>query len=190
MGLGNESKPVNQPLDHDLGFLDPLGNLDFLFPGQERDLAHLLEIHPDRVIQNIKLRLGLLFLVVFALFFAVLVAIDLRRFDNVDLHPTEPGQDCVELIRVADVGRERLVEIVESEVALLFRQLYQLANPRLNVRASGRRQHLFGVRIIRPVRVFRLGRGTLWRLFRRSGLEASRRSRFFHRLGSFLGLGW
>ena len=39
----------------------------------------------------------------------------------------------VELVRVGQVGRQRLVEIVEGEVALFFGQLDQFANPRLRV---------------------------------------------------------
>ena len=39
----------------------------------------------------------------------------------------------VELVRVGQVGRQRLVEIVEGEVALFLGQLDQFANPRLGV---------------------------------------------------------
>ena len=71
-----------------LGFLDPLGNLHFLLAGQQRDLAHLLEIHPDRVVQDIELGFGLfLFLLFVGVFLAVLVTIDVRGIDDVDLHP-------------------------------------------------------------------------------------------------------
>ena len=43
------------------GFLDPLGNLHFLLARQQRHLAHLLEIHPHRVIENVELRFRLFF---------------------------------------------------------------------------------------------------------------------------------
>ena len=114
------------------GFLDPLGNLHFLLAGQQRHLAHLLEIHPHRVVENIELRFGLLFLFLFlGIFLAVLVTIDLGRFDDVDLHPAQPGQNGVELIRVGDALGQRLVQVVEREIALFLRQLDQLANAAL-----------------------------------------------------------
>ena len=62
MGLRDKTEAIDVLLHHVFGFLDPFGNFYFLFPGQQRDLAHLLEIHPHRVIQNIDLRFGPLFL--------------------------------------------------------------------------------------------------------------------------------
>ena len=97
-------------LHHVFGFLDSLGNLHFLFARQERHLAHLLEIHPHRIIQNIELGLGLLFLFfLFRVFFSVLVTIDLRRFDNIDLHSPQPREDEIEFIGVGDPFRQCLV---------------------------------------------------------------------------------
>ena len=53
-----------------LGGLDALGNLDFLLSRQQRDLAHLLEVHPDRIVQDVVLGRAGLFL--FRLFLTLL----------------------------------------------------------------------------------------------------------------------
>ena len=87
MGARNKAKATNVLVHHPFGLFNPFGYFDFLFPGQKRDLAHLLEIHPHRVVQNINLGFGSLFLFFFlvCVFLTVLVAIHLRRFNNVDL---------------------------------------------------------------------------------------------------------
>ena len=73
----SESEPINVLLHHVLRFLDAFGNLDFLLPGQQRHLAHLLEIHPHRVIERVQPDLCLLFIFFFVVrvFLTVLVAI-------------------------------------------------------------------------------------------------------------------
>ena len=73
------------------------------------------------------------FFFLFGIFLDVLVTIDFGRLDDVDLEFAQAHQDEVELVRVGQVGRQRLVEIVESEVALFLGQLDQFANPRLGV---------------------------------------------------------
>jgi hypothetical protein len=42
-------------------FLDALANLDFLLAGQQRDFAHLAQIHLHRVVQNIQAAFFFLF---------------------------------------------------------------------------------------------------------------------------------
>ena len=37
-----------------LGFLDSLGDFDLLFAGEQGNLSHLLEIHANRVIENVE----------------------------------------------------------------------------------------------------------------------------------------
>ena len=55
-----EAEAVEVLLHHRLGVLDALGNFDFLLAGEQRDLAHLLEVHPDRIVEDVELRVGLL----------------------------------------------------------------------------------------------------------------------------------
>src|SRR5438094_778232 len=83
-------KATDLLLHHYLGFFDPFGYFHFLSPGQKWDLAHLLEIHPHRVVQNINLGFCslLLFFVLVCVFLTVFVAIRRRRFNNVDRQTT------------------------------------------------------------------------------------------------------
>ena len=72
----DEAKPVDELLHLELGVLDPLGNLHFLLAGQQRHLAHLLEIHPHRVVEDVELAVGFLF---FLLLLVVILATSLKR---------------------------------------------------------------------------------------------------------------
>ena len=85
------------------GFLDPLGDFDFLLAGQQRHLAHLLEIHPDRIVEDVELRFRLFFFLFVVIFLAVLVTIDFRRIDDVDLHARRRVMIDVQLVRVGQV---------------------------------------------------------------------------------------
>ena len=40
------------PLHLDFGLFDALADLDFLFAGEQRHFAHLVHVHPHRVVQN------------------------------------------------------------------------------------------------------------------------------------------
>ena len=82
---------------------------------------------------------GFLFFL-FGILLDVLVTVHFRRLNDVDLEFAQAHQDEVELVRVGQVGRQRLVEIVESEVALFLGQLDQFANPRLGVACRRRRR--------------------------------------------------
>ena len=48
--FGNKSKFVQMNHCADVRLLDSLGNLDLLLPRQKRDLPHLTQVHPDRII--------------------------------------------------------------------------------------------------------------------------------------------
>ena len=71
-------------LDFVFGVFDALGNFDFLLAGEQRDLAHLLEIHADRVIEDIEAGLFLFFFR-----FGLLDAIDFGLVDDLDLEVAE-----------------------------------------------------------------------------------------------------
>ena len=135
------------------GLFDPLGNLHFLLARQQRHLAHLLEIHPDRVIENIELRFRLFFFLFLGVFLAVLVTVHLGGFDNVDLHPPKPRQDRIELIRIGDLDRQRFVQVVEGEIALFFRELDQLPDARLHIRRRSGRHDIVRLRRARSVQI-------------------------------------
>jgi len=101
-----------------LGSLDAFRDLDFLFTRQQGDLAHLLEVHAYRVVEDVVLRgAGFLFL---GFLLALFVALDLVGLQNLDVEVVEDGEDVVDFVLVFDGVREGFVDVVESEVTLLF----------------------------------------------------------------------
>jgi hypothetical protein len=109
-----------------LGVLDPLGNLDLLLAGQQRHLAHLLEVHPDRVVQDVVLRRPRFLLL--GLLLALLVVLDLVGLEDLDLEVLQDGEDVIDLLLVLDRLGQRLVDVVERQVALLLGEADQLAD--------------------------------------------------------------
>ena len=133
MGVRDKAEPIDLLLHHVFGFLDSFGDFHLLLPSQQRNLAHLLEIHAHRVVQNIELGFGFLFLFFFLrLFFPILVAIHLRGFNYVDLHAAQPRENEIEFIGVSNSFGQRLVQIVKCEVPLFLRQLDQFTNTALD----------------------------------------------------------
>ena len=68
--LGGEAEIADDAFDFGFRCFDALGDLDLLLAGQQRDLAHLPQIHADWVVQDIEPRL-LVFLFLFGLLDAV-----------------------------------------------------------------------------------------------------------------------
>ena len=110
----------------ELGILDALGNLDLLLAGQQRDLAHLLEVHADRVVEDVVLRGAALLLL--GLLHALLVIVDLVGLEDLDLEVLQDGKDVVDLLLVLDGLGQRLVDVVEREIALLLGEADQVAD--------------------------------------------------------------
>ena len=135
MPAGNKAEATEMFLHHDLSLLDALRDFDLLIAGQQRHLPHLLEIHPHWVIENIdfggRSTLFFLFLII-GLFFAVPVAIHFGRLDDIDLQSAQTRENQVQFVGVSDSLRQRLVEIVEREITLFFREFDQLPNSGLN----------------------------------------------------------
>ena len=50
-----KTETVNDAFDFVLGVLDPFGNFHLLLTHEQRDLSHLLEVHADRVVQDVQL---------------------------------------------------------------------------------------------------------------------------------------
>jgi hypothetical protein len=86
VGAGHEAHAVNDVLDPDFGILDAFGNFDFLLAGEQGDLAHLLEIHADGIVEDIEAAVGLLVLLGFFFFFLFFarrcVGIDVALLDQ------------------------------------------------------------------------------------------------------------
>ena len=169
---GDETEAVEVALDLGLRILDALGNLHFLLAGEQRDLAHLLEVHADGIIQDVQAAaaLALFFLVVLVLFFLVvvlfvglvvrflfllevLVTVNVRGFDDVELHGAQARLDGFDQVGVVDAVGQRLVEIIPGEVALFLGQLDEFAD--FLLRLVGLGLNLWGWGRGPPVRAWR-----------------------------------
>src|SRR5262249_26283715 len=80
MLLCGESEPLNDSLHFHLSVFNSFGNLDLLFARKQRNLPHLLQIHPNRIIEDIQSTLLVLFFR-----FRLLYPIDLCLVDYFDL---------------------------------------------------------------------------------------------------------
>ena len=120
-----------------LGVLDPLGNLDLLLARQQRHLAHLLEVHAHRIVEDVVLRRARFLLL--GLLLALLVAVDLVRIEDVDLEVLEDGDDVLDVLRIVDALRQGVVDVVEGQVALLLREADEVADLLVDAGAADRR---------------------------------------------------
>ena len=118
--FGGETEAVDDALDLVFGRFDALGNLHLLLARQQRHLAHLLEIHADRIVQDVEPPF-LVLLVRFGLFDAV----HLRLVNNLDLQIAQLDVDLVQFLRPDEGLGQRLVDIVVGQVALLLGQADQ-----------------------------------------------------------------
>ena len=116
-----------QALDHGVptGF-DPLGDRDFALAGQQLDLAHLAEIHPDRVVRPVEL-LGRRRCNDDALLgtfrndgdFATFLFFGVVAFtvDDVDAHPRQHRHHVLDLLRRHLVLGKNFVQLVVGDVS-------------------------------------------------------------------------
>ena len=133
IALGHVAEAVEILLDVDLGILDALGDFNFLLAGEQGDLAHLLEIHPNGVVEDVEL-LG--FCVIGGsgvVVFLVLEAVHVGGVDDIELHTAETLVDAFDVGGLDHVLGKEVVDVVVSEVALLFGKLDEFANDFLNL---------------------------------------------------------
>ena len=136
------------------GDLDPLGQVDFLLAGQEGDLAHLGQIHADRVVDPPRdlvevfgRELGFLVLqrllgeVVVGLVIEVArgeqAAFRLVLVDQLDAHFVERFEQAVDALGARRLVGQIVVDLVERQKAATFAQiekrfeaLVQLVHPK------------------------------------------------------------
>ena len=91
--LAGETEAVNDAFDLVLRLLDPLGNFHLLLARQQGNLAHLLEVHPHRVIQDVQPRLVLVLIR-----FRLLDPVHLGLINDLDLKGAELAVEIVQFI--------------------------------------------------------------------------------------------
>jgi hypothetical protein len=96
----------------------------------------LLEIHPDRVVEDVELLVGLEVLVIAAVVIAllVLVAVHFGGVDDVELHVAEALHDGLDIIGIDEVVGENVVDVVEGQVVLFLGEFDEFADLLLDFR--------------------------------------------------------
>ena len=116
--LGGEAEAVNQALHLRFGLLDALADLDFLLAGEQRHLAHLVHVHPHRVVQDFQAA------VLFLFRFRRLGALHLGLVHDLDVEVAQLGVKLVQVLRRQPV-RQDVVDVVVGDVAVLLGQVEQ-----------------------------------------------------------------
>src|SRR5664280_1665544 len=110
--------------------LDALGDLDFAFAGEQRDRAHLTQVHANRVVgffQSARRKVEFNVLARFQFGIELLIerAGELRTFEHINALRADGGQQILEVIGRMQVVRDKVVDLVVSEVALFFSRVDQ-----------------------------------------------------------------
>ena len=155
--------------DHVLALLDALRDLDLALAREERDAAHLAQVHPDRVVALRGVAVddflglgrgrgrGLLAIarpLLLGLLFGDALRSDLhlcRGVDDLDVLVAEDPQNVVHLIG-GHVGRQGVVDLVVGEEALGLPHLDELLNF-LPITVLRCRHHYLGVSALFPASV-------------------------------------
>ncbi len=157
-------------VDAELADLDPLGDLHLALAGEQRDAAHLPEVHADRIV-GLRVVVDVLFLVLggddelllVGLFVGDALGRDLHlrgAVDDLDVLVAEGADDVVELVR-GHVGGERVVDLVVGQEAFALAGLDELLEGlAIFLAALGRRRGRAAVAVVPPC-VPRAGRRSI-----------------------------
>ena len=121
--LRGEAEAVNDALHLDLGLFDALANFDFLFAREQRDLAHLVHIHADRVVENFQTRVLVRFLLLRGFGLPGAFGLGLVH-DDFHVETAQFGQQRVQILRT-EIVRQNVIDVVVSDVAVLLREVEQ-----------------------------------------------------------------
>ena len=114
--LAGKTEAVNDFADLVFRGLDALGNFHLLLARQQRHLAHLLEIHPHRIIERVQPAR------VFLLGVGGFDAIHLRLVHDFDFQRAQLGENLVQNFRGHGIFRQHVVEVVVGQMPLLLRE--------------------------------------------------------------------
>src|SRR6185437_6178054 len=112
--------------DAKLAALDALGDLDFALAGEQRNGAHLAEVHAYRVVglfkrPGSKVKLDIIGLFTSLGLIFVAISAELRfAGENVDTLGVDGGEKIVEIVGSGDVTRQQVIDLAIGEVPLLL----------------------------------------------------------------------
>ena len=115
-----ETQAINYFARCVFGRFDPFADFYLLFAREQRNLAHLPQVHADRIIQDLET------LAFFVLDSRRSGPVHFGRVDNLDVQVPELGQDPIQIFGCHGVFGKGIVDVLISEVALVARQPDQL----------------------------------------------------------------
>ena len=142
---GNEAELMGTALNILFGGFDTLGDFNFLLAGQQGNLPHLLEVHADGIVQNVHFGFQLFLLVLFlgiANADAIRISIYFGGINDIECHATQAFHDALVILGIDDVVGKSVIDVVESQVALLLGKFDQITDLFLNFRSIDRAVHL------------------------------------------------
>ena len=98
-----------------------LANLDFLLAGEQGHFAHLVHVHPDRIVQNFQPR------VFFLLGLSGFGAFDFRLVDDFDVQTAELRIKLIQIFG-RETFRQDVIDVVVSDVAIFMGQVEKRLN--------------------------------------------------------------
>ena len=119
--FAGKTKTVDEPPRLLVGGFDAPANLHFLLARQQRHPAHLPQVHPHRVIQNV---VASPFLLLARL--ERLAPIHLGGLDDVNVQVPQLGENLIQVSRRNEIIRQGLIEIVVGQIALLLGEAQQV----------------------------------------------------------------
>ena len=113
-----------------LAALDALGDFHFAFAREQRDRAHLAQVHADGVVglfQRARREVEFDVLARFQLGIELLIegAGHLRPFEHIDALRADGGQQVLEVVGRMQVVRDKVVDLVVGEVSLFLTRIDQ-----------------------------------------------------------------
>ena len=125
-----------ETLGAELGILDGLTGLDFLFACEQGLVAHLLQVDVERIVRGVGrfgacgFRFGLRELLP--------VFLDFVLVEEFDVEAVEGIHDKLDQLRVGGAVGNDIVDILDRDIAVLLRKADEMLDLRVDVRSGGR----------------------------------------------------
>ena len=125
--LANDDRRTRQRLQHaQLAALDALGDFNFAFARQQRNRAHLPQIHADGIVglfQGARREIQLHVLASFDL--VELLVAGLGALEHINPLRANGGQQVLEIVGRMHVVRDQVIHLVVGEITFLFAHIDQ-----------------------------------------------------------------
>ena len=131
----NHDRRARKRLEHaQLSPLNALGDFHFAFARKQRNRPHLAQIHADRVVGFFQGAGGEVEFDVFGAFFSFFEFLierggrHFRAFQHIDSLRTNGGQQIIQVFGTVHIVRDQVIDLIVSEISLLFTRIDQLLN--------------------------------------------------------------